>query len=55
MSNMSYCRFHNTIIDLRDCYEHMDEEVSGDEKYNRKKLIELCEDIVQEFGEEEDE
>lgn len=26
MSNMSYCRFRNTLNDLRDCYEALDVE-----------------------------
>jgi len=25
MGNMSYCRFHNTRLDLIDCSEHMDD------------------------------
>jgi len=25
MSNMSYCRFENTLADLRDCYENLDD------------------------------
>lgn len=46
MSNMSYCRFHNTLQDLKDCYEHMDDEdLSEEEKKARDKLIKLCGDI----------
>ena len=26
MSNMSYCRFENTLQNLEDCYEHMSDE-----------------------------
>lgn len=53
MANMSYCRFQNTLQDLRDCYEHMDEEeeLSKDERQAREWLIELCVDIANEFGE----
>ena len=47
MSNMSYCRFQNTLRDLRDCYENMDEELSDEENRARKQLIILCETIVE--------
>jgi hypothetical protein len=48
MSNMSYCRFYNTLRDLQDCYEHLDEELSGDEYISRKRLVEVCQDIIKE-------
>ncbi|SDZ20181.1 hypothetical protein SAMN04487939_12239 [Lysobacter sp. yr284] len=31
MSNMSYCKFHNTLIDLIDCRNTIEEMVAGDE------------------------
>ncbi|MNV74187.1 hypothetical protein D3C71_1673880 [compost metagenome] len=31
MSNMSYCKFHNTLIDLTDCRNTIEEMVTGDE------------------------
>ena len=31
MPNMSYCRFHNTVQDMQDCFDIMDEAVSSDE------------------------
>lgn len=42
--NMSYCRFQNTLQDLRDCYYNIEEveDMSEEEKSARKKLIELC-------------
>ena len=50
MSNMSYCRFQNTLNDLRDCYEHIeDEDLSEDEKEARNKIKELCKDIALDF------
>lgn len=56
MSNMAYCRFENTLTDLEDCYEHMDDSDysdSGDaqdrEKSCRVSLIELCKRITQEY------
>ena len=46
MGNMSYCRFQNTLKDLRDCYEHLDDEdLSEEEKRAKNKLVELCSDI----------
>lgn len=61
MGNMSYCEFENTFQDLEQCYESLTnagsvkklEEVKNvhDRPYI-KKLINLCKDIVEEFGEE---
>lgn len=31
MPNMSYCKFHNTLIDLKDCRNTIEEMVTGDE------------------------
>lgn len=51
MGNMGYCRFTNTLEDLRDCQEHIsDDDLSLEEHKARKKLVELCKQI----GEEED-
>lgn len=55
MSNMSYCRFRNTLLDLTDCYEnfHEDEgELSKEERSARRKIVELCIDIVNDFGDD---
>jgi len=49
MSNMSYCRFENTLHDLRDCWENFEDpqdELSESEKKARKKLVELCREIA---------
>lgn len=63
MANMSYCRFENTYGDLQDCYDALTEagsvqEVEKDankyEKQYIRKLVELCKDIVDEFGDYED-
>lgn len=46
MSNMSYCRFENTLRDLEDCSEHLDDEnLSKYEQRARERLIELCREI----------
>jgi len=59
MSNMSYCRFRNTLPDLRDCYEAMgdkspDEMDNFDEQLARWHLVRLCQSIVADYGEEAD-
>jgi hypothetical protein len=55
MPNMSYCRFQNTVRDLQDCQEHMDEvdDLGSDEASARERLIEVCKEIVRENGEGE--
>jgi len=35
MANMGYCRFENTLSDLRDCLNHLDDEVESREAVNR--------------------
>jgi len=48
--NMSYCRFHNTLIDLKDCYENIEyiNNLSEDERKARIELIKLCCSIAEE-------
>lgn len=46
--NMSYCRFQNTLPDLRDCASHLFDKVSLEEHRARKQLIEECRAIVEE-------
>ena len=47
MSNMSYCRFQNTLSDLQDCEEHLsDDDLSEDEEEARIKLVKLCKEIA---------
>lgn len=49
MSNMGYCRFENTYLDLDDCFEHIeDDDLSENEQAYRKQLISLCKTIVDE-------
>jgi len=53
MSNMSYCRFQNTSMDLQDCLDNIDDdELSLDEERARKRLIVLCKRIADECEEE---
>ena len=51
MANMSYCRFQNTVADLSDCYDHMEDELSDDEEKARQRLIKLCTQILWDYGE----
>ena len=52
MGNMSYCRFQNTLQDLRDCYEALQggESLSQDEKQAQQMLVQLCTRISGEFS-----
>jgi hypothetical protein len=51
MSNMSYCRFENTLGDLEDCFDHIqDDDLSSTEERCRKALIELCKEIAEQHG-----
>lgn len=51
MANMSYCRFQNTLQDLRDCYYNLDdiEDMDEEELEARKQLIQLCKDIAEDY------
>lgn len=46
MHNMSYCRFENTLADLRECVEHLHDDLSERESLYREELIELCKEIA---------
>jgi len=48
MSNKGYCRFENTLGDLEDCYDHLEDSLSRDEHEARAELISLCRTIVRE-------
>ncbi len=53
MSNMSYCRFQNTLHDLDDCYNHIDDDdLSVEEERARIKIIRLCIDITYDYRDE---
>lgn len=59
MGNMSYCRFANTLSDLIDCRHAIMEEDEADlsesERRAMKRLIEVCQEIVEFKSEESDE
>lgn len=49
MSNMSYCRFRNTLEDLDDCADNLEDECSYDEHRARIRLIKICKRIAAQF------
>lgn len=50
MPNMSYCRFHNTEMDLDDCLENIHDDLDEGEMewIGRANLIDLCHRIIEE-------
>jgi hypothetical protein len=47
MSNMSYCRFENTVSDLEDCVESWSDGVSSkDEAQARQRLVRVAEELL---------
>lgn len=46
MANMSYCRFENTLSDLQDCLDHINDRLSSREAKARSELIALCQEIA---------
>lgn len=56
MGNMSYCRFENTYHDLKDCYESLNfgDELSESETKYKDKLIKLCQEITDNYGDDDD-
>ena len=51
MANLSYCRFRNTLSDLQDCYDNMDNDIeSSEEKIARLRLIKMCKEIADDYG-----
>ncbi len=55
MSNMSYCRFQNTLSDLRDCYDNMNDtdDLSLEEIKAYNRLVKLCKEIAEDYGDDE--
>ena len=54
MTNMHYCRFHNTLVDLEQILEDI-EDVDSLDEYEREARIEVlkrCADILETVGKE---
>lgn len=53
MSNMSYCRFRNTLNDLEDCVYALEdinlEDLSQEELWAAKRMRNLCEEYIELF------
>lgn len=52
MANMSYCRFQNTLRDLRDCYENWpndEKDLSEGERKAKNRLLKLCKEISEDI------
>lgn len=54
MANMSYCRFNNTLSDLEDCREALENQniSSLAEKRKAKRLLKVCREIADNFDED---
>lgn len=53
MANMSYCRFRNTLNDLLDCRDNIDDNLEGEEFKARTSLITVCKEIAEIESEDE--
>ena len=60
MSNLSYCRFQNTLGDLRDCADFFDDTLGKHESYARERMMKMIRSLAElcpegyEFSVEED-
>ncbi len=55
MANMAYCRFQNTVKDLQDCYDHIDDDLTSDAELRaHARLVTLCRQIAAMFDDEAD-
>lgn len=53
--NMGYCIFQNTLEDLKQARDVIDEEpISPEEQRARLRLIKVCKDIAEMFKDDED-
>lgn len=50
MSNMSYCRFENTLADLEDCLQALADgvDVSETEKRAADRMAKVCQQYIEE-------
>lgn len=56
--NMHYCVFRNTLQSLREAYEDMADmdmtELSDEERSAFEQLVTLCNDIADDYGEDDE-
>lgn len=51
MSNMSYCRWQNTYLDLLNCFEHLEDTgLNASENTYRSSVLELAASMLYEIG-----
>ena len=51
MGNMSYCRFENTMADLKDCLRHIAEDAENHyDEAARQEMLELFRVIGEDYG-----
>ena len=51
MGNMSYCRFENTMIDLKDCLRHIDCEAENRfDEQARQEMLAMFKEIFEDWG-----
>jgi hypothetical protein len=57
VSNMSYCRFQNTLGDLEDCQDALNdvgcggpEALSANEQRAAKRMLAVCREMVADWG-----
>ena len=52
MSNMSYCRFRNTLPDLRDCFDNWEDipAENVEEQQAQVRLLKLCIKVAKNYG-----
>lgn len=50
MPNMSYCRFRNTLNDLRDCQEALHDPVSRNESAARASMVSVMAAMLAKLG-----
>jgi hypothetical protein len=54
-TNMSYCRFQNTLLALQECADAMDDaELSEQEALARACLLKLCRQLADDYADDED-
>jgi hypothetical protein len=49
MSNMSYCRFQNTLSDLQDCADNITEKLDTEEAEARDQLMWIVRDLAEKY------
>lgn len=55
MSNMrGYFRFQDALLNVEECLNHINDDVSITESVSRRALVEKCQDVVDEYDGKKD-